>query len=290
MRSWLVVPVALAVVAATMTSAGAGSRTPSRPRSIGKVRVEASGNKVRYTRARLGTPRSSNPGSVSCRRWSTVEMVPVLGSILMVPVEHRWRQCFSVSTGRPTGPVREIPTDAPGSGPGEDVWTAVVPDPVIQRENTARFVTQRLAYVWLPAAYFNGIHVDLRSSTGAVLAGAAVARATRVVINPGWGGEANSMDCTLEAQFPFDPVVGYWDQRSCGLLYMKSSLDEPGGVYVATASVTWSVTAVIEGEAVDAATVVTQGQAAFRVEELQALVTCVGGRSSDCLSGMTTAR
>ena len=165
-----------------------------------------------------------------------------------------------------------------------------MPDPVIERENTARFVTQRLAYVWLPVAYFNGIRVDLRSSTGAVLPGAAVARATRVVINPGWGGEANSMDCTLEAQFPFDPVVGYWDQRSCGLLYMKSSLGEPGGVYVATASVTWSVTAVIEGEAVDAATVVTQGQAAFRVEELQALVTCVGGRSSDCLSGMTTAR
>lgn len=290
MRSWLAIPVAVLAVALPASAAMAGSRAPTRPPRNTKVRVEASGNKIRYTRARMGTPPSSNPGSVTCRRWSTVEMVPVLGSIVLVAVEHRWRQCFSVSTGRPTGPAREIPTDVPGSGPGEDVWTAVVPDPVILRENTARFVTQRLAYVWLPAAYFNGIHVDLRSSTGTVLPGAAVARATAVVINPGWGGEANSMDCTLDAQFPYDPAVGYWDQRSCGLLYMKSSLDEAGGVYVATAAVTWTVTATIEGEAVDAATVVTQGQAAFRVEELQALVTCVGGRSSDCLSSMTTAR
>ena len=108
MRSWLVLPVALAAVAATMTTAGAGSRTPSRPRSIGKVRVEASGNKVRYSRARTGAPPSSNPGSVTCRRWSTVEMVPVLGSIVLVAVEHRWRQCFSISTGRPTGRRRPI--------------------------------------------------------------------------------------------------------------------------------------------------------------------------------------
>ena len=80
----------------------------------------------------------------------------------------------------------------------------------------------------------------------------------------------------------------YWDQRSCGLLYMKSSIDEPGGAYMATATVTWVVNATIEGEPADPAIVITDGQAAFRVEELQALVTCVGGNEASCQSNGST--
>ena len=100
--------------------------------------------------------------------------------------------------------------------------------------------------------------------------------------HPGWGGEGNAVDCTVEASFPYESSTPFWDQKSCGLLYMKSSVDEPGGSYVMTATVMWDVNAVIDGETADPATVTTDGQIAVTVEELQALVTCVGGHETDC--------
>lgn len=276
----------LAVVCAlTTSSAQAGSRRPDRPTINVKVSVSAIGNTVRYSRTRKGVARltpavRSNPAPIRCSRWSTTELVGTGEDA--ITIVHRWRQCFSVATGRPTGQAREIPGDAAGTPSTTEVWTAVVPDPVILRQNASRSVTQRLAYVWLPLSYFHGIPVDLRSSNGEVLSGAATARAVQVTVHPGWGGEANATDCTLEAQFPYDKAVGYWDQRSCGLIYMKSSIDEPHGVYMARATVTWSVTAVIEGEPADPATVVTQSETPVRVEELQALVTCMGGGENSC--------
>ncbi len=270
-------------------SAQAGSRTPDRPNRGGKVTGTASGNTVRYVRPRQAksTPGVRvNPPTVTCRRWTTTTVTGTGEGETLVTVEHKWKQCFSIATGRATGPAREIPGDGiPG---GEDVWTAVVPDPQILRENQARFVTQRLAWVWLPAEYFHGIRVDLRASSGGVLPGAAVARATNVVVHPGWGDSSNATDCTLEAQFPYDRAVSYWEQRSCSLLYMKSSINEPGGAYKATATVTWIVSAVIDGEPVDPVSVVTTGEALFRVEELQALVTCVGGSESSCQPGQAS--
>ena len=287
MRTRLTISVAVAFAVAALTApiAEAGSRTPSRPPSGGKIRTSSSGNTVRYSRSRAGVPKRTPgaravPAAVRCRRWTTEEVVGV-GEDAKVVV-HTWRQCLSVATGRPTGPPREIVGDAGGSGPAEDVWTAVVPDPVILRENSARFVTQRLSWIWLPPEYFLGIPVTLRSSSGATATGAATARAIDVAIHPGWGGPGNAVDCTLDAQFPYDRSKGYWEQRSCGLLYMKSSINEPGGVYTATATVTWEVNATIDGEPADPAIVVTDGQAAFRVEELQALVTCVGGSETAC--------
>jgi hypothetical protein len=282
MRSRFAISLILvAVCALNAPTALAGSRTPSRPDRTGKVKATASGNTVRYVRARQGKstpPVRVNPPTVHCKRWTVT--VTTGSGVAAVSVDHFWKQCFSIATGRPTGPPREVPpTGAPG---GEDVWTAVVPDPLILRENSARFVTQRLAWVWLPPEYFHGIPVDLRASNGAVLTGAAVARATNVSVNPGWGGDA---DCTLEAQFPYDRKVSYWEQRSCALLYMKSSVDEPGGAYTATATVTWIVSAVIDGEPVDPVIVVTTGDALFRVEELQALVTCIGGTETSCPTG-----
>ncbi len=270
-----------AALALPAVPVSAGRRTPGTP--AGGVRVSTSGNQVRYTVTRTGRPPAaaqarSTPPPVRCSRWSTFENVRVGDSVRVV--EHRWRQCFSTLTGRPTGPAREIGLE--GAPPAEEVWTAEVPDPVIQRQNGVRFVTQRVAWVWLPPAYFRGITVDLRSNSGEVRTGGAVARATRVIINPGFGGAATNLDCTAEAQFPYDTARSFWDQRSCGLWYMKSSLDEPGGVYRATATVVWAVDAVIDGEAADTATVVTDGTAAFRVEELQALVTCMGGRAQSC--------
>ena len=62
----------------------------------------------------------------------------------------------------------------------------------------------------------------------------------------------------------------------------ESSIDEPHGTYAVTATVTWTVSAVIDGEPADPATLVTDGQIAVRVEELQALVTCVGGSELSC--------
>ena len=286
MRPWIVVAVtAVSSIAISAPTAGAGSRTGTRPAAYGKVSVSASGNTVRYIRSLGGTLRVKPPVKVSrpsvvCRRWTVFETVGVEPN--QTVVEHYWRLCYSASTGRPIGDAKEIGGDVTGTPGTDDVWTAVVPDPVIMRENQVRFVTQRVAYLWLPAEYFHGIRVDLRSDSGAVLKGAAIARATQVMINPGWGGEANSTDCTLEAQFPYDRSVGYWDQRSCGLVYMKSSIDEPGGVYTATATVTWEVTATIDGLPVDAAVVVTEGETPVRVEELQALVTCTGGGESSC--------
>ena len=274
----------LALALLPLGPASASRRDPTGPRS-GGVRVTTSGNRVRYTVARTGRPGTpgvvrSTPPPVRCSRWSTFETI-VVGEVRTV-VEHRWRQCFSTVTGRPTGPAREIGLE--GAGPTEEVWTAEVPDPVLQRENGVRFVTQRTAWEWLPPSYFRGIRVDLRSNTGELRSGGAVARATQVIINPGFGGTATGLDCTAEAQFPYDTGRPFWDQLSCPLWYMKSSVDEPGGVYRASATVVWAVDAVIDGEAADTATVVTDGQASFRVEELQALVTCVGGSASSCLS------
>jgi hypothetical protein len=276
---------ALIAVLATTAPAEAARRDPKAPNS-GGVKVTTSGNQVRYTVNRKGRPAApgtvrSTPPPVRCSRWSTFEVVAVDG--VRTTVEHRWRQCFSTVTGRPTGPAREIGLD--GAGPVEEVWTAEVPDPVLQRQNGVRFVTQRAAWVWLPPAYFRGIRVDLRSNTGEVRAGGATARATQVIVGPGFGGAASALDCTAEAQFPYDTARPFWDQLSCPLWYMKSSLDEPGGVYRATATVVWSVDAVIDGEPADTATVVTDSSTAIRVEELQALVTCVGGSSASCPSG-----
>ena len=265
----------------------AGRRDPKTPPR--GVKVTTSGATVRYTVNRAGKPRTPgrvrvNPGSVTCRRWTTIETL-VSGppeKPVTTTITHYWKQCFSTVTGRPTGPAREYDPGGGGVPAAEEVWTAVVPDPVIQRENGVRFVTQRTAWVWLPPEYFRGITVDLRSSTGELRSGGATARAVQVLVNPGWGGAGTSVDCTVEAAFPYDRGRPFWDQESCGLWYMKSSLDESGGVYRATATVVWEVNAVIDGEPADTATVVTDGQAAFRVEELQALVTCVGGSPSSC--------
>jgi hypothetical protein len=288
MRTRLAILVAVALSTTLAVSAAqAGSRAPTRPERSGKIRTASSGNTVRYSRSRAGiakkTPavRVAQP-AVRCNRWTTTETVGE-GEGAKVVV-HSWRQCFSVATGRPTGPPREIPGDSGGTGPSEDVWTAVVPDPVIMRENSARFVTQRLSWVWLPPEYFRGIPVLLRSTSGTTATGAATARAIDVSLHPGWGGAGNAIDCTTDAQFPYDRAKGYWEQRSCGLLYMKSSIHEPGGTYTATATVTWVVNATIDGEPADPAVVVTDGQATFRVEELQALVTCVGGNEAACQS------
>jgi hypothetical protein len=288
MRTRLAILVAVALsTTLVVPAAQAGSRAPTRPERSGKIRTASSGNTVRYSRSRAGivkkTPavRVAQP-AVRCNRWTTTETVGE-GEEAKVIV-HSWRQCFSVASGRPTGPPREIPGDSGGTGPGEDVWTAVVPDPVILRENSARFVTQRLSWVWLPPEYFRGIPVLLRSTSGATATGAATARAIDVSLHPGWGGTGNAIDCTTDAQFPYDRAKGYWEQRSCGLLYMKSSIHEPGGTYTATATVTWVVNATIDGEPADPAVVVTDGQATFRVEELQALVTCVGGNETACPS------
>ncbi len=291
MRTRLAITVALTtatICALTTSAAEAGSRKTDRPKVGGRVSVSASGNTVRYSRTRVAAKRTSsaptNAGAVRCRRWKTSEVVgpkedaPEEEQVLVV---HYWRQCFSVSTGRATGPVREVGPLISASA-GEEVWTAVVPDPVLLRENGSRFVTQRLSYVWLPAEYFRGLSVDLRSSSGQVLPNAAVARAVSVLVHPGWGSEDNTMDCTEDAQFPFDRRIDYWNQRSCGLQYMKSSVNEPGGAFTARVTVTWVVTAVIDGEGVDSATVVTRGSSQIRVEELQALVTCIGGSANAC--------
>jgi hypothetical protein len=273
-------------------SAEASRRDPKAPPS-GGVRVTTSGNQVKYTVKRGGRPGGParvrvNPGAVTCRYRSVSETVTA-GAAKTV-VEHRWRQCFSTATGRPTGPEREVIPGPGGSAPSEEVWTAVVPDPVLQRQNDVRFVTQRTAWVWLPPQYFRGIRVDLRSSTGQLRPGAATARAIQVVVNPGYGGPAAGVDCTAEAQFPYDGARDFWDQSSCGLWFMKSSIDEPGGAYTATVTVAWEVNAVVDGEVAETATVVTDSQAAIRVEELQALVTCVGGSAGSCPTGNTTRK
>ena len=286
--------VGLLTVSALMTPcARAGSRKPDRPRSVGRVLVSTSGNMVRYTKGRAGTakatpPLKANPAPVHCNRWTTTELVG--SGEAAITISHRWKQCFSVATGRPTGQPREIPGDSGTTPNTTEIWTAVVPDPIILRENANRSVTQRLAYLWLPLEYFHGIKVDLRSSDGSVLPGAATARATQVIVHPGWGSEDNTTDCTVDAQFPFDRSVAYWDQRSCALVYMKSSINEPNGAYIARATVMWSVSAVIEGEAADPATVVTQGETAVRVEELQALVTCIGGGENSCIPDRTNKK
>ena len=197
--------------------AAAVRRDPRAPHT-GGVRVTTSGNQVRYTVNRAGRPATpgvvrSTPPPVRCSRWSTTETVVVDGVATLVT--HRWRQCFSTVTGRPTGPAREIGVE--GATPTEEVWTAEVPDPVLQRQNGVRFVTQRTAWVWLPPAYFRGIRVDLRSNSGEVRPASAVARATEVIINPGYGAASSGIDCTTEAQFPYDTARPFWDQQSCGL-------------------------------------------------------------------------
>jgi hypothetical protein len=279
--------VTIALLASASQPALGGTRIPKTPGS-GGVKVSTSGNQVRYTVRRAGKPggpgkAKSNPGTVTCKRWSTFETVTVDG--VRTAVEHRWRQCFSTVTGRPTGPAREVTPDTGGTAPAEEVWTAVVPDPVLQRQNGVRFVTQRTAWVWLPPVYFRGISVDLRSSSGALRSGAATARAVQVVVHPGWGGPNNGVDCTTEAQFPYDSARDFWDQLSCGLWFMKSSADEPGGAYKVTTTVEWQVNATVDGEVAETATVVTDSQTSVRVEELQALVTCVGGSSQSCPTG-----
>ena len=284
-RRVVAVMLGVSLLAASALPAQAGRRDPNTPTR--GVRVTTSGSTVRYTVNRDGKPRTPgraivNPGSITCRRWTTIETILRPVDVVAVTITHYWKQCFSTVTGRPTGPAREYDPGGGGAPPTEEIWTAVVPEPVIQRENGVRFVTQRTAWVWLPPAYFRGITVNLRSSTGEIRAGGATARAVQVLVNPGWGGPDNSVDCTVEAAFPYDTGRPFWDQESCGLWYMKSSLDEAGGVYRATATVVWEVNAVIDGEPADTATVVTDGQAAFRVEELQALVTCVGGSPSSC--------
>ena len=287
MRRFIPLIITGVLICASASPAFAGRRdtqTPSRG-----VRVTISGSTVRYVVNRAGKLRTPakvrvNPGAVTCRRWTTAVQV-VSGppeKRVTTTVTHFWKQCFSTVTGRPTGPAREYVPAAGGAPPSEEVWTAVVPDPVIQRENGVRFVTQRVAYVWLPPQYFRGITVDLRSSTGEFRAGGATARAVEVVFDPGWEPGGLGVDCTVEAAFPYDRARSFWDQKSCPLWYMKSSIDEPGGVYTATATVVWEVNAVIDGEPADVATVVTDSQAFFRVEELQALVTCVGGSPSSC--------
>jgi hypothetical protein len=292
MHRWLLPVATAAVMMLATTTAEAGRRDPKAP-NAGGVKVTTSGNQVKYTVRRAGRPASPgrarvNPGSVACRSWSTFETVTVDGK--QTVVEHRWRQCFSTVTGNPTGPAREVIPGAGGSAPSEEVWTAVVPDPVLQRQNGVRFVTQRTAWVWLPPEYFRGIRVDLRSSTGQVRFGAATARATQAVIHPGFGGPSNGLDCTAEAQFPYDIARDFWDQLSCPLWFMKSSVDEPGGVYTATATVAWEVNAVVDGEVAETATVVTDSTATVRVEELQALVTCVGGSAGSCPAGIKTRK
>ena len=292
MRARIISLMAIIAIAGSAVPAQAGSRTPKTPGN-GGVKVTTSGNQVKYTVKRAGRPGGParvrvNPGSVTCRYRSVSEIVTVGGTNTVV--EHRWRQCFSTATGRPTGPEREIIPGPGGSAPSEEVWTAVVPDPVLQRQNDVRFVTQRTAWVWLPPQYFRGIRVDLRSSTGQLRPGAATARAIQVVVNPGYGGPAAGIDCTAEAQFPYDGARDFWDQSACGLWFMKSSIDEPGGAYTATVTVAWEVNAVVDGAVAETATVVTDSQAAIRVEELQALVTCVGGSAGSCPTGNTTRK
>ena len=223
MRRCILTMILAGSLCASMTSpATAGRRDPKTPPR--GVRVTTSGSTVRYTVNRAGKPRTPgrvrvNPGSVTCRRWTTTETV-VSGPPdrpVTTTITHYWKQCFSTTTGRPTGPAREYEPGGGGSPAVEEVWTAVVPDPVIQRENGVRFVTQRTAWVWLPPEYFRGITVDLRSSTGELRAGGATARAVQVLFNPGWGGSETSVDCTVEAAFPYDRARPFWDQESCGL-------------------------------------------------------------------------
>ena len=280
--------VSLSFIAFTLALSGvraeAGNRSPKVP-SSGDVKVQSSGNTVKYTVSRNGKPKTPakakvTPGSVTCRRWSVFTTVEADG--VKTVVEHFWKQCFSTVTGRPTGPAREVVPGVGGVAPSEEVWTAIVPDPVLQRQNDVRFVTQRTAWVWLPPVYFRGISVDLRSTTGEVRRGGAIARAIEVNVNPGFGGEANGVDCSEQAQFPYDTARAFWDQLSCPLWFMKSSIDEPNGAYRVAVTVAWTVNATIDGEVADTATVVTDSTTLLRVEELQALVTCVGGSASSC--------
>jgi hypothetical protein len=103
MRARLV-PVATAWVLLLACPAEAGRRDPKAP-SSGGVKVTTSGNQVKYTVRRAGKPgrpgkAKSNQGAVTCKRWSTIETVTVDG--VRTIVEHRWGQCFSTVTGRPT--------------------------------------------------------------------------------------------------------------------------------------------------------------------------------------------
>ena len=164
MRSRLLALSAALFLAGTVP-ADAGQRIPKTPTR--GVKVTTSGSTVRYTVNRAGRPRTSgrvrvNPGSITCRRWTTIETIVngPPGKPVVTTVTHYWKQCFSTVTGRATGPAREYDPGAAGVPPAEEVWTAVVPDPVIQRENGVLFVTQRSAYVWLPPAYYRGITVD----------------------------------------------------------------------------------------------------------------------------------
>ena len=70
-----------------------------------------------------------------------------------------------------------------------------------------------------------------------------------MIVGPGFGGGASALDCTAEAQFPYDTARPFWDQLSCRLWYMKSSLDEPGGVVHGHGDRGVAVDAVIDGEA-----------------------------------------
>ena len=106
MCSRLVAMTAMALLV-IVPAANAGQRVPKTPTR--GVRVTTSGSTVRYTVNRAGKPRTPgrvrvNPGSVTCRRWTTVESVvsgPPEKPVTAV-VTHFWKQCFSMATGRPT--------------------------------------------------------------------------------------------------------------------------------------------------------------------------------------------
>jgi len=83
-------------------------------------------------------------------------------------------------------------------------------------------------------------------------------------------GDGDTVACTTPGT-PYTPSLGSGPSPTCGYVYPESSHDQPGGVFVVTATTTWAVTWAGGGQS-GALTVTRTSTTDVRISELQVLV------------------
>lgn len=275
MRRWqLGAALVCALSIALPDTAQAGGRRPGDGDGQ-KVTVRVTENR-RAARATTGRPGSEvTYRRVSgCSTWTD----PVTGK--------KMRQCPSLFGGTPF----EVADATP-----DGVEVGDIRPPTPQVETHGAWFTQRVGYVWVDPGLYGGGDVPAGLvAPGGGGVGSATVRLSRVVFDPGFGGEAR--DCTRdEILTPYDPGRAHVDQDSCAWIYDVSSRPNQAatadGTYHARLRLFWTVTSVrfASGNVATADELAGLGElfsdsAPLRIEvrEIQSLVVCKSPDATGC--------
>ena len=275
MRRWqLGAALVCALSIALPDTAQAGGRRPGDGDGQ-KVTVRVTENR-RAARATTGRPGSEvTYRRVSgCSTWTD----PVTGK--------KMRQCPSLFGGTPF----EVADATP-----DGVEVGDIRPPTPQVETHGAWYAQRVGYVWVDPGLYGGGDVPAGLvAPGGGGVGWATVRLSRVVFDPGFGGEAR--DCSREEILtPYDPGRAHVDQDSCAWIYDVSSRPNRAatadGKYHARLRLFWTVTSVrfASGNVASAGELAALGELdsdseplLIEVREIQSLVVCKSPDATGC--------